>query len=247
MRQKILLGVLVALASAAAQPAVAQWYDRWDRGGFGVSVGFASPGYYDYGYAGYYAYGYPSYAYSYPRASYRYVRTYPSTYSAYAYADADYDEPVYAYSGYRSSRYAYAYDYPSYGYAYGYDYDYPGYGYASVGIGVTDRSWRGSRFYRDDGRSVAVRDRDFDRGDRFRQRSSARAEFVAGESSSRVQARGEGRIRAEGSRATVRSDATVGGRASVATEGRSSTGGEAGARIERRGDGAPMRANRGER
>src|SRR5262245_20736306 len=212
MRRQVLLGVLVALASAAAaQPAAAQWYDRGNRGGFGVSVGFGSPGYYDYGYAGYgsrctYAPG--AYASSYPRASY-----------GYAYAPS-------------SSSYAYS--------RYGYDYGYPGYGYASVGIGVTDRSWRTSRFYRDDGRTVsgrvAIRDRDFDRSDRVRQRTAVRGE-VATESRAGVRARGEGAIRAEGSGGTtVRSGATVQGRAAVnATEGRGS-----GARIERR-DGAPMR------
>src|SRR5262245_18073901 len=165
MRRQVLLGVLVALASAAAaQPAAAQWYDRGDRGGFGVSVGFGSPGYYDYGYAGYgsrcicapggYASSYPraSYGYAYAPSSSSYGYSCPSSYSSYAYADS---------VGYSSSYSRYGYDYGS-----------PGYGYASVGIGVTDRSWCTSRFYRDDGRTVsgrvAIRDRDFDRSDRVR-------------------------------------------------------------------------------
>jgi hypothetical protein len=180
MTRKILLGVLTALCTAAAsQPAAAQWYDRWDRGGFGVSVGFgASPGWYDYGYAGYDAYAAvgprcscapaAGYAYSAPRT--RYVRDY-------AYADDGYAS--YGYAGLGYSDYAYAS---------------PGYGYVSVDVGIRDRSWRTSRIDRSIDRRIdrrvsrtdarfAVRDRDFDRG-AVRTRGAARAEF-AGESGSR--------------------------------------------------------------
>jgi hypothetical protein len=240
MTRKLVLGVLVALSAvAASQPAAAQWHDRWDRGGgFGLNVGFVSPGYGDYAYAGY---GAGCSCARSPYVSAR-VRSSYSPYSGYAYAD-------YAYSDYGYSRYSYS--------DYGYGDDYPGYGYASVGVDVRDRSWRGSRYsgYTDTA-GYAGRDRDFDRRSNLRARTAARSDVVGTDSRTRFQARGEtnrrdqqGSIRAtEGTRER---SATVGrggleGRASVGgTEGRSS-GARAGARIEGGAGGRPMRGNAGE-
>jgi hypothetical protein len=240
MNRKLVLGVLIALsATAAVQPAAAQWSDRWDRGGgFGISVGFGSPGYDDYAYTGYGA-GCTCARAPYGSAG---VRRYPS-YSGYAYADSPYAD-------YGYSRYSYS--------DYTYDDDYPGYGYASVGIGVTDRSRRGLRYrgYMDTA-GYAGRDRDFDRRSTVRARTAARSNFVDTDSRTRFQARGEtsrrdvqGTVHAsEGMRersATVRSGGSLEDRAPAgATEGRAS-GARAGARIEGGAGARPMRGNAGE-
>jgi hypothetical protein len=119
MTRKSVLGVLIALSAVAvAQPAAAQWYDR---GAFGVGVGFgAAP-----------AYGYAAYG---PGCTCP-----PAAYAGYTYGGSPAYYSSYAYGGYPS---AYSYSYSDYGYAY------PRSGYASVGIGVTDRSFRSSRIYR---------------------------------------------------------------------------------------------------
>jgi hypothetical protein len=226
MNRQFVLGVLGALcAAAAAQPAAAQSWDRWDRRGVGVSVGLGSPGYYDYAYGGY---GTGCTCAS-PGYSYRTERSYPA-YSSYAYAG--YPDAGYGYSGY-----SYAYD------------TYPGYGYASVGIGITDRSWRGSR-YGYSARGYAVRERDFDRGTTVRTRAAA---FRDADSRTRLQGRGDfsrrevqGSVRENGglrerSAAAVRSGGGVEGRAlATGTEGRASG---ARARIDAGTGGRPMRSS----
>jgi hypothetical protein len=167
MTRKLVLGVLMALSTAAlAQPAAAQWYDQWGwgRGGVGVGVGFGSPGYAYAGYPGGCTCAQAGYVRSYPRASY--------AYSSYAYPGYS----SYAAVGYPYASYGYSdvanYPYSSYGYS---DYGYAAPGYATVGLGVrTARVYRGNAGI--SRTRVAVRTGELDRS-RLRERSLARADF----------------------------------------------------------------------
>jgi hypothetical protein len=155
MRRGLTIAALMAgIVTMSTLPAAAQYYEGWNGPprGFGISIGFGSPYYGNWGYGGYagppagYAYSAPpGYAYSAP-AGYAYSAPAGYAYSApVEYGVAGWGGPR---GGYASGGPIYAYE-PDYTYGPSYAYETyttgPGYGYRRARVGARAEFSEGPR------------------------------------------------------------------------------------------------------
>jgi hypothetical protein len=147
MRRGLTIAALMAgVVTMSTLPAAAQYYEGWNGPprGFGISIGFGSPYYGNWGYGGYGG----------PPAGYAYSA--PAGYAYSAPAGYAYSAPVdYGYAGWGGPQGGYAYGGPTYAYepdyTYGPSYAYetyttgPGYGYRRARVGARAEFSEGTR------------------------------------------------------------------------------------------------------